>query len=105
MQTARIRSERLAELAQQKWDDDAIGPEGPNPPEYYDYRRAREWLRGMLAGGLLALLAVIIIGSFVSLWFGWANSEEIDGILTQTLAPVVGLVGAATGFYFGGRVG
>ena len=97
----------VEEPQREDWTDEPTGPEGESPPtvEPYDPSQVRERLRGALAGGLLALLAFIIIGSFISLWFDWANSDEIDRILTMVLAPVIALVGAATGFYYGGRVG
>ena len=89
------------------WTDQRTGPEEESPPidQPYDPSQTREWLRGALAGGLLVLLAFMIVGSFVSLWFNWASSAEVEKILTHALAPIVGLVGAATGFYYGGRAG
>ncbi|MDQ3655332.1 MAG: hypothetical protein M3457_09650 [Chloroflexota bacterium] len=54
---------------------------------------------------MLAILGFLVAGSFVSLWFGWASSTELDALLTLLFAPVIGLVGAATGFYFGEKAG
>lgn len=65
----------------------------------------REITRGRIAAALLAILGFLVAGSFVSLWFGWASSTELDALLTLLFAPVIGLVGAATGFYFGEKAG
>jgi hypothetical protein len=63
----------------------------------------REKTRGQVAAVLLGILAFLVAGSFISLWFDWASSEELDTLLTILFAPIIGLVGAATGFYFGER--
>lgn len=61
----------------------------------------REITRGRIAAALLVILGFMVVGSFVSLWFGWASGSELDALLTLLFGPVIGLVGAATGFYFG----
>jgi hypothetical protein len=69
--------------------------------EPYDPSRDRERYRGLVAGVLLGVLAFTVGAAFVSFWFNWASQDEIEGLMTIVFAPVVGLVGAATGFYFG----
>lgn len=81
----------------------------------YDATRDREQARGQIAFYLLNLLAFIIIGSFclVGLAFmvHWGKTggpvdiaqltASIKQLLELMLTPIIGLVGAATGFYFG----
>ena len=70
-------------------------------PAPFDPSRQRESMRGVVAGLLLVILAFIIIAAFLSYWFNWASQDQIEGLLTIVFAPMIGLVGAATGFYFG----
>jgi uncharacterized protein YneF (UPF0154 family) len=60
-------------------------------------------MRGAIVIILLSILAGIIAGSFVALWVKAISSDEIKTLLTLVFTPIVGLVGAATGFYYGGR--
>jgi len=63
----------------------------------------RESLRGVIAYALLGILAFVILGSFVTLWFDWGTGADVDALLTILFAPLIGLVGAVTGFYYGER--
>ena len=69
----------------------------------YDPRPAREKVRGRIALLLLALLAGTILLTFATLWFGIFDASAAKELLAVLLAPLVGLVGAATGFYYGGK--
>ena len=60
--------------------------------------RWREWTRAALAGGLMALLAAVMLIIVVT-----KSAAEAKELLGVVLAPLVGLVGAATGFYYGGK--
>ena len=75
------------------------------PPEArpFDPRPARERMRGWIAIMLLGILTLIVAGAFVTLWFDLAPRDDLDTVLTVVFGPVAALVGAATGFYFGGR--
>lgn len=68
----------------------------------FDPSKQRENVRGIIAGALLALLSFIIVASFISYWWDLLDAATLEGLLTIIFAPVLGLVGAATGFYFGG---
>jgi hypothetical protein len=68
----------------------------------YNPSRMREGVRGALAFGLLLLLVGIVVGSFALLLTG-ADPEQSKAWLQVVLTPIVGLVGAATGFYYAER--
>jgi hypothetical protein len=92
--------------------DDNVPPEtiaaGPPPPpesKPYDPLPEREQRRGQIAQALIALLAILVLFSFLTLWLcPWASSYLKD-LLTIFFAPIATLVGSAIGFYFGGGGG
>lgn len=67
----------------------------------YDPAEDREKVRGSIAQTLVWLLVGIVALSILSVVFYAAALEPVKGILDLVLAPIVGLVGAVTGFYFG----
>ncbi|MDQ6725696.1 MAG: hypothetical protein M3066_05975 [Actinomycetota bacterium] len=67
----------------------------------YDPSQDRERLRGILAGGLLALLAAVAIGSVAALIFSEIDSAKLKEILVGVFTPLLGVFGTITGFYFG----
>lgn len=74
----------------------------PDTGPTYDPSKDRERLRGFIALGLLGLLAAIVVASFVFIFLHYKSDlSKLKSILDILFAPVVGLVGAATGFYFG----
>lgn len=56
---------------------------------------------------LLFLLTLLFVGAFGSLFFieGEPTFEHLKGLLEILLGPLVALVSAATGFYFGAQSG
>jgi hypothetical protein len=58
----------------------------------------REWTRAALAGGLMVLLAAVILIILLT-----KSAQDAKELLGLVMAPLVGLVGAATGFYYGGK--
>jgi len=83
---------------------DAPGLTGPsskpyNPDEFRDNARKR------ITYWLLALLTVLFVGAFVSLFVieGQPDLEQLKSLLEILLGPLVALVSAATGFYFGAQ--
>jgi hypothetical protein len=84
-------------------------PPGPGGPPgspitlgaTYDPGPDREQMRGVIAVILLTILAVIVVGAFLSLWTKWAAAADLETFLQLTFAPMIGLVGAVTGFYYG----
>ncbi len=86
--------------------DEVVPPsKGPDSPSTttYDPRRDREKVRGRIAVLLLALLAGTILGIFLLLWLGTIDVPGAKELLAVLVSPLVGLVGAATGFYYGGK--
>ena len=85
----------------------ASGPP-PQPSAVYDPTKDRENVRGHLAYIVVGLFALLVV---LTLWFAHAvvtddpalqRLLQVVGIL---LSPVVALVGAVTGFYYGEKAG
>jgi uncharacterized membrane protein YeaQ/YmgE (transglycosylase-associated protein family) len=60
--------------------------------------------RANLAFSLVALLVLIVCLILVATFARWVTASDAKDLLGVLLSPVVGLVGAATGFYFGERI-
>lgn len=71
----------------------------------YDPTRAREHMRGAIAILLLSILAAVILFAFIGLWTMRITIDDTRVVLEILFAPLVGLVGAVTGFYYGSRAG
>jgi hypothetical protein len=69
----------------------------------YDPMKARENVRGWIALSLIGLLAGTILVSFILLWIHPERSKELHDLLALIFGPLVALVGAATGYYFGSQ--
>ena len=80
-------------------------PPAAPPPDTrpFNVEAAQERIRGVIAGALVVLLFVIVVASFAIAWQQTLPVADIKSLLEVLLAPVVALVGSATGFYFGGR--
>ncbi len=89
-------------LRVEDFTDDPIPSGGLDPPEVrpYDPAPARERVRSLTALILVATLLLTILLSFGTIWFSSAEDRLID-LLTLIYAPLVGLVGAVAGFYYG----
>lgn len=76
----------------------------PKTSAPYDPSRHRELLRGAIALSLILLLWLVVLAPF-KLLLGPDKLEfaSVKELLGRLLSPVVGLVGSAIGFYFGGR--
>jgi hypothetical protein len=48
------------------------------------------------------MLAVVLLLAFISMWVGM-QAEVLQTVLTIIFGPLVTLVSAATGFYYGSR--
>jgi hypothetical protein len=100
--------EQAAEATQElaAGSEDLQPPGGLIPPVKlpFDPDAYREKMRGYVALILLGQLLVTITLPWLALWWQWTDVAGAKEILTIILAPVSGLVGAATGFYFGEKV-
>jgi hypothetical protein len=54
-----------------------------------------------IAHWLLAMLSGVLFVSWLSVILSLATFEDVQALMTIVFAPMIGLVGAATGFYFG----
>jgi hypothetical protein len=82
-------------------DLDSLG----EPSATFDPRPAQEAARSRIAYVLIGTLVATIAASFAGIWFNWMTSAELDSIMKLVFGPLVGLVGAVTGFYYGGKSG
>lgn len=71
----------------------------------YDPAKARESVRGWIALSLIALFALMMSVSFAFMWVHPDRSKDLHDLLALLLGPLVALVGAATGYYFGSKAG
>jgi hypothetical protein len=65
--------------------------------------RQREWMRGVIAIGLLICILMVLVTVLAALWYGKATMQELTSLMNLTFVPVITLLSAATGFYFGQR--
>jgi hypothetical protein len=87
---------------------DELGLDSGDPfePELvpFDLDKAREEVRGRIAIALLVLVFLLVSASFLMVaWGGDAQLKAVEKILGIVWGPVVALVSAATGFYFGSQ--
>lgn len=86
------------------WDEEATIHQYVAPSELaWNLPKHREWQRTIVSVGLLFALLFIIIASFVTLWIGDGSDTTLKDLLQIVYAPLLGIVGAAIGFYFGQR--
>lgn len=74
----------------------------------YDSRPQEDTARRVIAYVLLGMLAGVLLFSFVSLIIAQVtqNKDDIDSltkVLQIILSPLIALVSAATGFYYGSK--
>ena len=69
----------------------------------YDPSEDREKIRGLIALILVCALVGVLAFALFSSWFVMeaGNRSNIMNVLEVVLAPLVALVGAVTGFYYG----
>lgn len=72
-------------------------------PVSYSPDKTRENYRGIIALILIALMAAIIAISFALLWIHPDRNKDLQQFFAVVYGPVVALVGAATGYYFGSQ--
>ena len=77
-------------------------PEGP-VLQPFNIAKEQEKVRGQIAQALVAMLAVIILLAFLSLWVYSSTFSDLEKLMTIIFGPVIALVGTAIGYYFGGK--
>jgi hypothetical protein len=72
-----------------------------DPDEFRDQARKR------ITYWLLALLTILFLFAFASLYLveGKPSFEHLKSLIEMLLGPLIALVSAATGFYFGAQSG
>lgn len=83
-------------------------PQNDFSMEKYDPRPQEDTARRVIAYVLLGMLAGVLLFSFVSLIIAQvkSNKEDVDSlikVLQIILSPLIALVSAATGFYYGSK--
>jgi hypothetical protein len=68
----------------------------------YDPSPRRESVRGWLAGGLVAIVALEVLATFAALVAG-VDVADLRSLIEVLFPPSVALAGSATGFYFAGQ--
>lgn len=70
----------------------------------YDGRPQEDTARRYIAYALVALLAFVVAWALLSVTFCWCcKSDDVVKILQIVLTPIITLVSAATGFYYGSK--
>ena len=87
-----------------EFEEDEIPRQGAALPPGFNAEHYRERARAWLAGALTALLAVVVGTIVLGVVFGGYPTLEAVDLLGVLLSPLVALVGAATGFYYGGKI-
>ena len=96
----------FGDLSDQTPPDQRTIPMGIPTGPHYDPEPDREIIRGRIALALLGMLAVVLLFAFISIWLSkWLGMdiEMLRTVLTIIFGPLVTLVSAATGFYYGSR--
>jgi hypothetical protein len=79
-----------------------LRPRAQEDPEQY-----REKMRGRLAIRLLWALIAVVVGTYAYIWISELNPNELNSVVpmvgTTLLTPLIGLIGAVMGFYYGGQ--
>jgi hypothetical protein len=69
----------------------------------YDPDKTRENYRGLIAMILISVMSTLIAASFALFWIHPDRSKDLQQFFSLIFGPVVALVGAATGYYFGSQ--
>jgi hypothetical protein len=86
-----VRNEPLPDLPPDKSDLE---------PPVFEPEEKREEVRTWLAKTLLGMLGGVLLLLFILAFWTQAPFKDVAAIV---LSPVIGLVGAVTGFYYGAR--
>jgi hypothetical protein len=77
--------------------------------ELRQFKRERDrrvdLVRAMIGLLLLVMLAFAIVAPWISVWVDADFFDEVKELFPLVTTPLIGLIGAAMGFYFGERSG
>jgi hypothetical protein len=76
---------------------------GPSPVadrSPYDPARDRERVRGLIAGGLLVLIALLTVASYALAITGKRSVDDIAKLYGLVVSPLLALTSGVVGFYF-----
>jgi hypothetical protein len=94
----------LADTASDRLSPPLLGPQR-TLKEQWSVQRQREGVRTYLAVGLLVLFGIVIVTALADVTAGYftgrARFADLRDVVEQVLSPVVALLGAVGGFYFG----
>lgn len=71
------------------------------PSSYVDLYNPRERVRTLIALGLLAVVVLLTLGSAAAVFAGAISDVVFKDVLAGLLAPILGVFGTVTGFYYG----
>lgn len=92
----------VAVVAAQHTNDIDIADLPAQRTQPYDPEKALDDARKNIAYLLIGLL-IFVCGAAIVITALDANTDSVFRVLEYILSPIIGLVGAATGFYFGTR--
>jgi hypothetical protein len=73
-------------------------------PELYPARERRhDTVRVIMVVALLLILLFLMLAPWISLWLNSKYDTDAKDLFSLMSAPLIGLIGAAIGFYFGER--
>jgi hypothetical protein len=83
--------------------NDVIGSNHPYAEKPYDARPQEDSARRYIAYTLVGLLGFVVAWALLTVTFWCGKSDEVVKILQIVLTPIITLVSAATGFYYGSK--
>lgn len=90
--------------------DDVVPKQGQAKPvedgittQAYDPRPHEDTARRHIAYALISLLLIICVATFATLWWTDIEIQTVIRVVELLLGPVIALVSAATGFYYGAK--
>lgn len=86
-----------------EYPDDLLSEKEVIEEKPYNPRKQEDKARRIIAYFLLGLLAFIVAWSLITITIFPDQKENIVDILQIILLPVIALVSAATGFYYGSK--
>lgn len=100
-----LTDEDPGEPAAQVYVDEDYTAQGSKAVQRVDHTVDADRVRQHLSYALLALLAVVALGSMFIAAVGLMKLQDVKTLLEVVFTPIVALTGTVLGFYFGGGGG